>query len=89
MDFFRQVVRLLIQCCRSVAWVDFREGCGRVMHMLENVRVGHGGEELDIREVWIRNLDRSGRWGTYGMCCTGWWHFILGDAILCHWRDRS
>ena len=61
MDFFGRVVRLFIQGCQSITWDDFREGCGWVMHVMENVLVGHGGEEFDLGEVWIQNLDCSWR----------------------------
>ena len=60
-EFFGRVVCPIIQSCRSSAWVDFREGCGRMMHVLENVFTGHSGEDFDLGEVRIRNLDRSGR----------------------------
>ena len=69
--------------------MDCREGCARMMHVLENVFSGYRRMEFDLGEVSIQNWDCSWRWVSYGRCATNWWHFIQGYFILYNGRDRD
>ena len=61
MNFPSRLVYILIRGCWSVACADCREGCVEMMHVLDNVLVGHSGEEFDLGEVRIQTLDHTGR----------------------------
>ena len=47
-DLLRRVMFLLIGAGRCVACSDFRERSVRMMHVLDDIFTGHGGQQLDF-----------------------------------------
>ena len=50
-DLLSRVMFLLIRARRCVACSDFRERSVRMMHVLDDIFAGHGGQKLDFGEI--------------------------------------
>ena len=77
-NLFSRLTFLLIGAGQSVACADFRESSVRMMHVLDDIFAGHGGQNLDFGARSGFTTERGAGAGMVALGITG-----TGDTMSC------